>query len=214
MKLLIIGGTVFLGRQIVKAALEAGHQVSTFNRGNHILEEQASVERLIGDRNIDLSILSTKKWDAVIDCCGMEAQQLEISCRALKNSVSTYAYISSVSAYDNFRNIGMTEHAALKLTPEELEQDYGSGKAHSEETLLKQFPKNSLIIRPGLLVGPFDPTDRFTYWPHRIKEGGRVLAPGRAERPVQFIDVRDLAEWIIRLLEADLLGIYHVTGPG
>ncbi len=212
--LLIIGGTVFLGRHLVRIAGERGHKVTTFNRGNHILAEQDEIERIIGDRNTDLGLLSGRRFDAVIDCCGMEAEQVAKSAEALKDSCSSYVFISSISAFENFKNAGMTETAKRKLTPKGEEQDYGSEKAWSENVVDEHFKDRALIIRPGLIVGPYDPTDRFTYWVHRVAKGGLVLAPGRPERPIQFIDVKDLAGWIIRLVEAEIAACFNASGPG
>jgi 2'-hydroxyisoflavone reductase len=213
MNLLIIGGTVFLGRQFVLSALEAGHKVTTLNRGNHNLAEQSGVERLIGDRNI-IEILANRTWDAVIDTCGMEPEVVAKSAEFLKDSVGKYIFISSISAFDNFREIEMDERAPARLLPADAQQDYGSRKAHCEKIVTDIYGKRCLIIRPGLICGRWDPTDRFTYWPHRILQGGKALAPGRPDRPIQFIDVRDISEWVLRLAGVDIYGIFNTTGPG
>ena len=214
--LLVIGGTVFLGRHIVAAAKSAGLQITTFNRGTHDLEEQKGLEKIFGDRKKeeDLALLKGRHWDAVIDVCGMEASTVAKSALALADAVDAYVFISSISAYDNFRKPNMNEHDAAKLTPLEQEQDYGSNKAWCEKTVEDIYGKRAYNIRPGLIVGAFDPSDRFTYWVRRVAKGGRVLAPGNPEQPVQFIDVRDLAEWILRIVLAQLPGTYNATGPG
>ena len=213
MNLLIIGGTVFLGRHLVLTALKAGHKVTTFNRGNNKLAEQNEVERLTGDRS-QVQLLSGRTWDAVIDTCAMTPDSVAESAGALQNSVGRYVFISSISAFDNFREKGMTEKAPVRLLPLDAQQDYGSKKAHCEKIVEGIFGKRSLIIRPGLIAGRYDVTDRFTYWPRRIAEGGQVLAPGRPARPLQFIDVRDLSEWVLRLVEVNISGTFNATGPG
>ncbi len=214
MKILIIGGTVFLGRHLVTAATAAGHEVTIFNRGTHQLADQNQIERVIGDRNHNLNLVSEMAWDAIIDTCGMDPHVVTRSSNELNAVCSKYVFISSISAFANFEKAGMTEKDPAKLLPEGAEQDYGSRKAACEKVVNDAFGERALIIRPGLIVGRYDPTDRFTYWPHRIRQGGKVLAPGRAERRVQFIDVRDLSEWTIRLIEAQLHGTFCATGPG
>lgn len=213
MNLLIIGGTVFLGRHLVTAASASGHIVTTFNRGNHNLPEQKEIERIIGDREKSLDALKGRKWDAVIDVCGMEPEVVAKSADFLKDSVEKYVFISSISAFDNFREIGMTERSRAKLLPPEAEQDYGSKKAHCEKIVSEIYNDKALNIRPGLIVGAYDESDRFTYWVRRVSQGGVIIAPGRPERQIQFIDVRDLAEWIIRMVEAGMHGTYCATGP-
>lgn len=213
MKVLILGGTVFLGRHIVTAALHAGHDVTTFNRGTNSLEEQNKVENLIGDRTGDLSVLAGKSWDAVIDTCGYAPQVVAKSAAALKNAVGSYAFISSISVYKGFPTEGMDETARVKSIEDGDEAEYGSLKAGCEQEVEKAFGDGALIIRPGLIVGPYDPTDRFTYWPTRVSKGGRVAAPGDPEKNIQFIDVRDLAKWTIHLIETKTTGIFNATGP-
>lgn len=212
--ILIIGGTVFLGRHLVAAAKSAGLEITTFNRGTHALPEQSGLEHIKGDREKDLLLLKGRHWDVVIDTCGMEPASVQKSVDALYGSVDTYVFISSVSAYDNFRQEGINEHAPAKLRKAEEEQDYGSRKAWCEKIVSDKFGKQAYNIRPGLIVGACDQTDRFTYWPRRIARGGRVLAPGRPDRAIQFIDVRDLSEWILRIVDAGLSGTYNATGPG
>lgn len=213
MRLLMIGGTVFLGRHLVSLAVAAGHQVTMLNRGTRDLPEQANIERLIADRDGDLSVLAGRTFDAVIDTCGYHPEQLRRSVGALAGAVGTYIFISTISAYGDIATIGITEEAPIKNTPNGEEGTYGTLKADCEEVLRILMPGNSLIIRPGLIVGPGDPTDRFTYWPARVARGGMIAVPGKAERLIQFIDVRDLAAFILTLAEAQALGIYHVAGP-
>ncbi len=213
MRILIVGGSVFLGRQLVIAARNAGHELTLFNRGNNSLPEQDAVEKIKGNRN-NLEQLQGRSWDAVIDTCGMKADEVGYSAKQLLESCSKYVFISSVSAYADLSKEAINEDADTKLTPRDQIQDYGSEKAWSEKAVLEQFTEQrSLIIRPGVLVGRYDPKDRLTYWVRRISRGGQVLAPGRPEREVQFIDIRDTAEWIVRLLEAQLCGTFNLTGP-
>lgn len=213
MRLLVIGGTVFLGRHLVSLAMTAGHQVSTLNRGTNLLAEQAGVERLIADRLIDLSPLSGRTFDAVIDTCAYHPEAIRYSARFLSGYVGTYVLISTISAYGDFFKIGISENDPVNYTPAGEPGDYGSLKADCEKVLSELMPESALIIRPGLLAGPYDPTDRFTYWPARFARGGRILAPGRLDRLIQFIDVRDLASWVLRLAETQTRGVYNATGP-
>lgn len=213
MKLLVIGGTVFLGRHIVSAALAAGHEVTTFNRGTHSLEEQKHVEKLNGDRTKDLSALSRRNWDAIIDTCGYEPEVVAKSANAMKEAVENYTFISSISVYKGFRTKGMDETAKVKSIDDGDEAEYGSLKAGCERVVEQVFGEKALIIRPGLIVGPFDPTDRFTYWPTRVSKGGPIAAPGDPDKDIQFIDVRDLAKWTIHLIESRSSGVFNATGP-
>jgi 2'-hydroxyisoflavone reductase len=212
MHLLVIGGTVFLGRHLVSQALAAGHQVTTLNRGTYNLPEQDNVEKLIDDREKDLDILSGRHFDAVIDTCGYRPETVSHSVKALKGSVDTYVFISTVSVYGEFPSIGITENDPIKYTPAGEEGDYGTLKADCEKAILGLIPECALIIRPGLIVGPYDPTDRFTYWPARVARGGKILAPGQPDRAIQFTDVRDLAAWILKLTEMQARGIFNAKG--
>lgn len=218
MKLLILGGTVFLGRHIVTAALARGHEVTLFNRGQHNPDLFPDVEKLRSDRDGGLSVLEGHQWDAAIDTSGYVPRIVRASAEALKNVVSHYTFISSVSVYANFDVPELDEQAQLAtLEDETVEQvtneTYGALKALCEQAVEQVMPGRALIVRPGLIVGPDDPTDRFTYWPVRIARDGEMLVPGRPESPVQFIDVRDLAEWIVRMVEARKTGNYNATGP-
>lgn len=213
MRLLVIGGTVFLGRHLVSLALAAGHQVTTLNRGNRILEEQAQVERLIANRDGDLRALSGRTFDAVIDTCGYHPGTVRHSLHALAHSVGTYIFISTVSAYGDFSKIGISENHPITYTRPGEPGDYGSLKADCEKVVSEMMPDCTLIIRPGLICGPHDPTDRFTYWPSRFARGGKIAVPDRFDRLVQFIDVRDLAAWILKLAEEAARGVYIATGP-
>lgn len=218
MKLLVLGGTVFLGRYIVTAALARGHEVTLFNRGQHNPELFPEVEKLRGNRDGDLEALRGRRWDAVIDTCGYVPRIVRTSAELLARSVEHYTFISSISIYADFSVPGLTEISPVgRLQDETIEEltgeTYGPLKALCEQAVERAMPGRALIIRPGLIVGPHDPTDRFTYWPWRIAQGGEVLAPGSPSRPVQFIDARDLAEWIVRMIEAEKTGTYNATGP-
>lgn len=218
MDILVIGGTRFLGRHIVEAALAAGHRLTLFNRGQTNPELFPEAEKLRGDRTSDLSALQGRHWDAAIDICGYVPRVVRASAEALAGAVDHYTFISSISVYADFKQTGMDERAPVGVlsdpTTEEItDETYGPLKALCEQAVEQTLPGRALIVRPGYIVGPDDPTDRFTYWPHRVALGGEMLAPGDPESPVQFIDVRDLAEWIVRLVSDKTTGHYNATGP-
>jgi 2'-hydroxyisoflavone reductase len=224
--ILILGGTGFTGPFQVRYALSRGHKVTVFNRGkSHPGELPGEVEQLIGDRNGQLDALKDKKWDVAIDNPTTLPGWVRDAAQVLKGNVTRYVFISTISVYADVKN-GVDENAplekydgpdAFKETLEAMRasgyKTYGPLKALSEKEATKWFPGKTLIIRPGLIVGPRDETDRFTYWPVRIDRGGEVLAPGDPKDPVQFIDARDLAEWTIRMAENRETGIYNATGP-
>jgi len=218
MRLLILGGGVFVGRTISAAALARGHAVTHLNRGNSAVPP--GVERLVADRRGDLAVLAGREWDAVIDTCGYVPKVVRNSVQALAGRVRNYVFISSVSAYANFRKAGMDESAPLGVTgaldaDDITSETYGPLKAACEAVVREGFPDGALIIRPGLVVGPHDPTDRFTYWPMRVARGGTVLAPDTPNRTLQFIDARDLAAWTVAMVERRATGIFNATGlPG
>ncbi|WP_218081371.1 SDR family oxidoreductase [Anthocerotibacter panamensis] len=223
MRLLILGGTVFLGRYLVEGALARGHRVTLFNRGQHNPDLFPGVEKLRGDRSTDLRALMGHSWDAVIDTCGFVPRVVQASAELLADVVDHYTFISTASVYRDFRTAHFDETYPLATLPEAvvadlveeryLDEKYGPLKALCEQTAARAMPGRVLTIRPGLIVGPYDPSDRFTYWPHRVAQGKEVLAPGRPEEPRQFIDVRDLAQWTLRLVEAGQTGIFNATGP-
>lgn len=217
-KILILGGTVFLGRHLVDAALARGHEVTLFNRGQHNADLYPQVEKLRGDRNGNLDALKGRRWDAVIDTSGYVPRIVRESAELLANATNHYTFISTISVFADFSTPGLNEESLTgKLEDETVEavsgETYGPLKALCEQAAEQAMPGRVLTIRPGLIVGPYDPTDRFTYWPHRVARGGEVLAPGNPEKQVQFIDARDLAEWNIRMIEAGKTGIYNATGP-
>jgi 2'-hydroxyisoflavone reductase len=226
LRILILGGTGFTGPYQVRYALSRGHKVTTFNRGKtHPGELPNEVEQLVGDRNGKLDALRGRQWDVVIDNPTTLPSWVRDAAQILKGNVERYVFISTVSVYGEVKT-GPDENAPTekyegadpyKETLEAMKaggyKTYGPLKALSEKEAEKWFPGKTLIIRPGLIVGPRDETDRFTYWPVRIDRGGEVLAPGSPDDPVQFIDARDLAEWTIRMAENRETGIYNATGP-
>ncbi len=218
MKLLILGGTVFLGRALVGVATARGHEVTLFHRGKHNPELFPDVERIIGDRDTDLGRLEGRKWDAVVDTCGYFPRQVRASASQLATATGHYTFVSSISVFADFDTPGMDECAPVGTLPdptiEEITgESYGPLKALCEKEAEAAMPGRVLNIRPGLIVGAHDPSDRFTYWPVRVARGGDVLAPERPEVLVQIIDVRDLAEWNVRMVESGLTGVYNATGP-
>jgi 2'-hydroxyisoflavone reductase len=209
MKLLVLGGTVFLGRHVVDAALAAGHEVTLFNRGRRQLVWPRDVEQLIGDRNGDLAALRGRHWEAVIDCSGYTPAQLAASGEVLRDAVAHYVFVSSVSVYASFPPGQRYDESAAVASGDD---GYGPQKARAEEAIEAAMPGRVSQVRPGLIVGPHDPTGRFTYWPSRIARGGLVLAPGRSDRPVQVIDVRDLAAWCVALADRRVAGVFNAVG--
>jgi 2'-hydroxyisoflavone reductase len=210
MKLLILGGTVFLGRHVVEAALAAGCEVTLLNRGTREVHFAQPVEQLRGDRDGDLGVLHGRRFDAVVDCSGYTPAQLQRAVDVLGDQVDHYVFVSTISVYSRFAPGHVFDETA-PVTPS-LE-GYGGGKARAEEVIQAAYPGRVTVLRPGLIVGPYDPTGRFTYWPLRLARGGRVLAPGRPDRPVQFIDVRDLAAWCVQLAQQRTPGVFHGVGP-
>lgn len=220
MKLLILGGTVFLGRAVVEAALARGHEVTLFNRGKHHPELFPDVEKLRGNRDGELDALHGRQWDAVIDTCGYFPREVRQSAHLLADAVGHYTFISSISVYANFQQpwdengpLGQINEQDAEAAAAITNENYGPLKVQCEQTVEQALPGRALIIRPGLIVGPYDPSDRFTYWPVRVARGGTLLVPGSGEQRVEIIDVRDLAEWNIRLVEMHKTGIYNATGP-
>lgn len=215
MKLLVLGGTRFLGRALVEAALERGDVVSTFTRGETNPELFPGAERLRGDRLGNLAALEGRAWDAVVDLSGYLPRVVRASAELLEANVGHYVFVSSISAYADLSEPVSEESATATLddpSSEDVEKDYGALKAECEREVERVYGKRALIVRPGLIAGAHDPTGRFTYWAHRVAEGGDVLAPGPPDRPVQLIDARDLGEWMLRALDADLGGTFNAVG--
>lgn len=225
LRILILGGTGFTGPYQIQYALDRGHQVTTFNRGRTNPELfRGKVEQLTGDRNGDLSALEGREWDVVIDNPTTLPRWVRDVGRILQGKTGHYVFISTISVYADTSRPGMDEDSPLlsfngdplEVTQEQLRDNlglYGPLKAAAEREAEKWFPGRTTIIRPGLIVGPGDQSDRFTYWPVRIARGGEVLAPGNPTDPVQIIDARDLAEWTIRVVEQQAFGVYNATGP-
>lgn len=218
LRILILGGTGFIGPHQVRYAVSRGHKVTVFNRGKTNPGLFPHVEHLEGDRNGKLDALKGREWDAVIDNPSTLPRWVRDAAQLLRNSAGQYVFISTISVYADNATVGMTEDAAtIKLSDPTTEkvtgETYGGLKAIAELEAEKAFPKRTTIIRPGLIVGAGDQSDRFSYWPVRVARGGEVLAPGNPDNPVQFIDARDLGEWTIRMVEQKAFGTYNALGP-
>jgi len=218
MNLLFLGGTKFLGRHLVENALQAGHRPTLFHRGVTGAALFPDVEHIHGDRDGGLGALGGRSFDAVIDTSGYLPRLVGEAASRLAGAAERYVFVSTISVYRDFRESGMSEIAPVGTLPdrsvETVDGDtYGPLKALCEVAAERAMPGRVLILRPGLIVGPNDPTNRFTYWTTRLARGGRFLAPLPRERPVQFIDARDLAAWTVRMTEAGTTGVFNVTGP-
>ena len=219
MRILIIGGGVFLGAAILDSALARGHAITVFNRGRSLSDWPAGVEAIVGDRSSDLGLLQGRDFEAVIDVCGYVPADLRASAAALA-SCGRYCFVSSISAYASFAHAPVRERDALAASDGIAEDDrdrarhYGPQKAACERVVAAAFGERALIVRPGLIVGPGDPTGRFSHWPWRALAGGEILVPDvSADAPIQLIDVRDLADWIVAAVEAGASGPFNATGP-
>jgi 2'-hydroxyisoflavone reductase len=217
MRLLVLGGTLFLGRHLVVAARDRGHEVTLFNRGRTAPGLFADVEEIHGDRESALGALGDRRWDAVIDTSGYVPRVVATAARTLADRAGHYTFVSSISAYGSFAEAGLTEDAPAASPPEPESEDvashYGALKAACEREVRAVFGDRALIVRPGLIAGPHDPTERFTYWVRRLAESGPVLVPDAPVQPVQLVDARDLAEWMISLSERRASGVFNATGP-
>ena len=236
MKLLVLGGTKFLGRALVDAARAAGHAVTLFNRGRTDPAAFPDVEQVRGDRTRGagdggFAPLAGRRFDAVIDTAAYVPAHARAAAAFFAQRCDRHVFVSSISVVQDHATPGADESAAVRhptpqqqaeidgldvegpLSAARLGELYGPMKVLCEEAVEAELPRRALIVRPGLIVGPHDPTDRFTYWPARFARGGTALAPGRPGRVVQFVDVRDLAEWIVRLVAARTTGTFLATGP-
>lgn len=218
LRILILGGTGFIGPHQVRHAVARGHTLTLFNRGRTNPQLFPEVEKLRGDRDGDLEALKGREWDAVIDNSASIPRWVRDSAQLLKDAVGQYLYISTLSVYQGFPEPRMDEMAPVRTiddpTIEEVTgRTYGALKALCEREAQRAFPGRATIVRPGLIVGPGDPTDRWTYWPVRIDRGGEVLAPGDRTDLVRYIDARDLGEWCVHMLEQRELGVYNAVGP-
>lgn len=221
MKILVLGGSRFLGRTFVEAALEKNHELTLFNRGNQN-EGLKDVEVIIGDRYSDLKGLENRYWDAVLDTSGFIPFGVQNTTNLLKDHVQHYTFISSISVYKNWipENLDetytvfeMTEERAKEISNDSSYEYYGEFKALCERVAEKNMPGRVLNVRAGQLIGPNDYTDRVPYWIHRIAKGGRVLAPGNPERPIQVIDNKDLSNWLLEMMVNNGIGTFNATGP-
>jgi 2'-hydroxyisoflavone reductase len=225
LSILVIGGTGFTGPEQVECALERGHRVTVINRNRtrpDFFKGKAQVEQLVGDLNADMSALKGRTFDAVLDIPTTAPFWLRNVAQYMKGRTKHYTFISTMSVYADNAKPGADETEPTAAMPADVDpftpdpamrgRYYGQLKAYSEKFVRETYPDH-LIIRPGLIVGPLDPSDRFTYWPVRIDKGGEVMAPGSGNDPVQFIDARDLAEWTIRMIEAKETGAYNAVGP-
>ena len=218
MRILVIGGTRFLGRNLVEIALKQGHEITLFNRGQTNPELFPGIEKLIGDRDSALAPLKGRTWDVVVDTCGYVPRIVAKSAELLAGSVELYVFISTINVYADYSKPGLIEDSPLATIKDESIEEvtgetYGPLKVLCERAVRQNFPKGSLIPRCGLIVGPHDPTDRFTYWPVRIQKGGEVLVPSPPPMQVQFVDVRDLIGFLLALAEHRISGIFNTTGP-
>jgi 2'-hydroxyisoflavone reductase len=220
MKLLIIGGTRFVGRHLVEYALARGHEVTLFYRGKSNPDIFPQAEHLHGDRDSDLALLDGRTWDACIDTCGYIPRHVRQSAGHLVDSVELYAFISTISVYANDPPPPPNGDESLPLqtledeeTEEITGETYGGLKVLCERAAEAIMGERLLVIRPGFIVGPYDPTDRFEYWLDRLTRGGEVFVAGAPDRSIQFIDGRDLGIWTIHMVEANQTGIYNAVGP-
>jgi 2'-hydroxyisoflavone reductase len=219
LQVLILGGTGFIGPHIVRSLQERGHRVTLFNRGRTNTHLFPDVEKLVGDRVDNLTALEGRAWHAVIDNARQSPRWVRDSAQLLKGNVGCYLFTSTRSVYSDVSQVGMTEDGPLAaveaswVDDEDRRLSYGQAKVLSEMELRKAFPEDYIIVRPGLIIGPGDDTDRFTYWPARVHRGGEVLAPGDPENPVMFIDARDLADFYVTLIENGTRGVFNGLGP-
>jgi 2'-hydroxyisoflavone reductase len=219
-RILVLGGTSFAGRHLVELALARGHDLVLFNRGRTGAGLHPGVERVVGERAGDLDGLRGRTFDAVVDMSGYFQADVERSAGLLAGSAGRYLFVSSRSVYADHSRAGANEDSALAELPpgapadEITEESYGPLKAWCERAARAAFGDRAIVVRPGLIVGPYDPTGRFTYWPVRVAEGGDVLAPAPPDQPVQVVDARDLAAFMLGLLERDVRGTFDVVSPG
>jgi 2'-hydroxyisoflavone reductase len=217
LKLLILGGTGFLGPHLVAYATARGHTMTLFNRGKTHPELFADLEKLRGDRDGKLEALSGRSWDAVVDTSGYVPRIVKLSADLLAKQVKQYVFISSISVFPDDVKAGADESTPVQpLTEpgsEEVKKYYGALKALCEQAAEASMPGRATTVRPGLIVGPGDPTDRYTYWPVRLDRGGEAIAPGDGQDPVQYVDARDLAAFIIHAIEEGTMGVFNATGP-
>lgn len=217
-RILVLGGTRFIGPPIVDAALARGHVVTLFNRGQTNPELFPQCEKLRGDRNGDMKALEGREWDAVIDTWADLPRHVRSAAELLCPHTGQYLFVSSLNAVQDLSKPGLDESApTTPLDPKDEDnagpEHFGGRKARCEQILAEVCPEKNTVVRPGLIVGPRDGSDRFTYWPVRIARGGEVLAPGSGDDPTQFVDARDLGLFVVHLCETKTFGLFHVVGP-
>lgn len=219
MRILVLGGTLFVGRHIVEVALARGHTVTLFNRGQTNPHLFSGMEKLRGDRSGDLRALEDREWDAVFDTSGELPRQVWETSALLADRVEHYTVLSSVMVYADLGAPTLDEDSPVQVLGPDDDVDemtfatFGALKAMAEQAAKFQMPDRVLAVRAGLPVGPYDFTDRLAYWPRRVAQGGEVLAPGDPNQPIQFIDARDLAEWMVTMAERNETGVFNATGP-
>lgn len=216
LRLLVLGGSGFIGPHLVREAVRRGHRVTIFTRGQTEVELPAGVERLVGDRAGQLGALEGRQWDAVVDNSATNPEWVAATTKLLRPAVGRYLFTSSTGVYYPYLTRGADESTAVRMEftdPEDGSEQYGVQKAQCEALVRSAFGAQGLVIRPTYIVGPGDTGNRFAYWPQRLRRGGPTLAPGRKNDPVQFIDVRDLVQFMVASLEAERSGIYNVAGP-
>ena len=219
MRLLVLGGTSFVGRHVVEVALKRGHEVTLFNRGQSAPELFPGLDRRTGDRATgDYSALAGGHWDGTVDVSAYVPRHVQQVAAALGGDAGRYVFISTGSVYSDPAMDVMTEdapqHAPERGTEEVTGETYGPLKVACEQDALAAYGERATIVRPGIVAGPYDPTDRFTYWVRRIARGGEVVVPARLDQPVQVVDARDLGEFVVHALENDTAGTYNAVGPG
>lgn len=220
MKVLVLGGTGFLGPEIVESLIARKHEVTLFNRGKSKPKLFPDIETLIGDRNSDLKALEGRAWDVVIDVPASLPSWVIKTTELLKRNVARYIFVSTISVFDDYSKVGIAEDGSKFEAPASVDSEtkvtnetYGALKVRCEDIVNAAYGKNATIVRPGLIVGPNDPTDRFTYWPVRVDRGGDILVPGNGSSLVQFVDSRDLGAFIAQLADDGHTGTYNATGP-
>lgn len=219
MKILVIGGTRFYGRAFTELALAKGYDVTIFHRGESDSEHFTGATRVLGDRHDNLEKLGEGTWDAVLDTCAFLPHSVTQLAEYLKGKVQQYVLVSSISVFADSTELGRTEDANLLALPDGepaddfKAQNYGALKVLCEQAAETALPDQVTIVRPGLIVGPHDASNRFTYWATRVRKGGDVLVPGDGSSPIQFVDARDLAEFTLTLIENQAYGVFNATGP-
>ncbi len=220
LKVLILGGTGFIGPHFVEDLAKNKHKVTLFNRGKRDPEAREGVEQLIGDRNGDINALKDRDWDVVIDNSGYTPKQVRATAELLKGHVKQYIFISSVAVYADFKTKGLDENSPLAVLADPTTNDvtgetYGGLKVLCEKVVEETYGKDATVIRPSYICGPGDHTDRFTYWPFRVSQGGEMLAPGKPGDPFQYIDVYDLSAFVVRCAENHIGGSFNLCNePG